>query len=48
MVAAAVPYIGVDHSAPGELKKEGASYDLPIAVGLLLASKQLEASPSLA
>jgi magnesium chelatase family protein len=44
MVAAAVPYIGVDHSAPAELKKEGASYDLPIAVGLLLASEQLEAS----
>src|SRR5438552_5816806 len=29
--------------APAELKKEGASYDLPIAVGLLVASGQLEA-----
>src|SRR5262245_42587494 len=28
--------------APAELKKEGASYDLPIAVGLLIASEQLE------
>jgi len=31
--------------APAELKKEGASYDLPIAVGLLIASGQLEAAP---
>lgn len=30
--------------APAELKKEGASYDLPIAVGLLVASGQLEAN----
>src|SRR5439155_19912952 len=30
--------------APAELKKEGASYDLPIAVGLLIASEQLEPS----
>jgi len=37
-------YIAVDHSAPAELKKEGASYDLPIAVGLLIASEQLEPS----
>lgn len=28
--------------APAELKKEGASYDLPIAVALLIASEQLE------
>src|SRR5580765_1786639 len=27
--------------APAELKKEGASYDLPIAVGLLIATEQL-------
>src|SRR5438270_9717802 len=32
--------------APAELKKEGAGYDLPIAVGLLVASEQLEVSPS--
>jgi magnesium chelatase family protein len=31
--------------APAELKKEGASYDLPIAVGLLIASEQLEVNP---
>ncbi len=31
--------------APAELKKEGASYDLPIAVGLLLASEQLDVNP---
>src|SRR3954469_9814310 len=30
--------------APAELKKEGASYDLPIAVGLLIATEQLEPS----
>ncbi len=30
--------------APAELKKEGASYDLPIAVGLLIASEQLDVS----
>jgi magnesium chelatase family protein len=35
-------YIPVDHLAPAELKKEGASYDLPMAIGLLLASGQLE------
>ena len=29
--------------APADLKKEGPSYDLPIAVGILLASGQLEA-----
>jgi magnesium chelatase family protein len=28
--------------APAELKKEGASYDLPIAVGLLIATGQLD------
>ena len=31
--------------APAELKKEGASYDLPIAVALLMATGQLEANP---
>ena len=31
--------------APAELKKEGASYDLPIAVGLLIASEQLDVNP---
>ncbi len=30
--------------APAELKKEGAVYDLPIALGIMLASKQLIAS----
>lgn len=29
--------------APAELPKEGASYDLPIALGILLASEQLQA-----
>ena len=29
--------------APADIKKEGPSYDLPIAVGILAASKQLEA-----
>jgi magnesium chelatase family protein len=29
--------------APAELKKEGASYDLPIAIALLIASEQIEA-----
>src|SRR3954464_4040101 len=29
--------------APADLKKEGPSYDLPIAVGILIASGQLEA-----
>ncbi len=28
--------------APADLKKEGPSYDLPIAVGILIASGQLE------
>jgi magnesium chelatase family protein len=31
--------------APADLKKEGPSYDLPIAIGILLASGQLDASP---
>ncbi|HZU05256.1 MAG TPA: YifB family Mg chelatase-like AAA ATPase [Chloroflexota bacterium] len=31
--------------APADLKKEGPSYDLPIAVGILLASGQVEANP---
>jgi magnesium chelatase family protein len=29
--------------APADLRKEGPAYDLPIAVGLLMASKQLRA-----
>jgi magnesium chelatase family protein len=33
--------------APAELKKEGASYDLPIAVGILLASEQVAPNDSL-
>ena len=41
----AVSCIGVDRSAPAELKKEGAGYDLPIAVGLLVSSGQLEMGP---
>src|SRR5215211_3109906 len=32
--------------APADLKKEGPSYDLPIAVGILIASGQLEADLS--
>ena len=32
--------------APADLKKEGPAYDLPIAVGILLSSGQLEAAPS--
>jgi magnesium chelatase family protein len=31
--------------APADLKKEGPSYDLPIAVGILIASGQLEIDP---
>ena len=31
--------------APADLKKEGPAYDLPIAVGILLSSGQLEAAP---
>ncbi len=31
--------------APADLKKEGPSYDLPIAVGILVASGQLEGEP---
>ena len=30
--------------APADLKNEGPAYDLPIAVGLLLASEQVEAN----
>ena len=30
--------------APGDLRKEGPAYDLPIAVGILLASEQLSAN----
>ena len=30
--------------APGDLRKEGPAYDLPIAVGILLASEQLSAA----
>ena len=33
--------------APAELKKEGASYDLPIAVGILFASEQVHGDGSL-
>ena len=32
--------------APADLKKEGPAYDLPIAVGILLASEQIEADVS--
>ena len=28
--------------APADLKKEGSCYDLPIAIGILLASKQIQ------
>ena len=31
--------------APADLKKEGPAYDLPIAVGILLSSGQLESAP---
>lgn len=31
--------------APGDLKKEGPSYDLPIAVGILVASEQVLSDP---
>ena len=31
--------------APADLKKEGPAYDLPIAIGILLSSGQLEAAP---
>ena len=29
--------------APADLRKEGSAYDLPIALGILTASKQIEA-----
>ena len=29
--------------APADMRKEGSAYDLPIALGILAASKQLEA-----
>lgn len=32
--------------APADIKKEGPSYDLPIAIGVLLASEQLDFDPS--
>ena len=32
--------------APADLKKEGPAYDLPIAIGILLSSGQLEAAPA--
>jgi len=32
--------------APADLKKEGPAYDLPIAVGILLSSAQIDADPS--
>jgi len=31
--------------APADLRKEGSAYDLPIALGILTASKQIEAPP---
>src|SRR3546814_15428387 len=30
--------------APADIRKEGSAYDLPIAMGILAASKQLEAA----
>ena len=30
--------------APADLRKEGSAYDLPIALGILAASKQIEAA----
>ena len=32
--------------APADLKKEGPAYDLPIAIGILLSSGQLESAPA--
>ena len=32
--------------APADLKKEGPAYDLPIAIGILLSSGQLESVPA--
>ena len=32
--------------APADLKKEGPAYDLPIAIGILLSTGQLESAPS--
>ena len=32
--------------APADLKKEGPAYDLPIAIGILISSGQLNADPS--
>lgn len=32
--------------APADLKKEGPAYDLPIAIGILMSSGQLNADPS--
>ena len=32
--------------APADLKKEGPAYDLPIAIGILLSSGQLDATPA--
>ncbi len=34
----------IDNLAPADIKKEGPSFDLPIAVGILIASGQLKAS----
>lgn len=34
--------LGKNNSAPADLKKEGPSFDLPIAIGLLAASGQIE------
>lgn len=33
--------------APADLKKEGPAYDLPIALGILIADRQLELEPQL-
>lgn len=41
----AVPDQILVNLAPAEVRKEGASFDLPIAVGILAASKQLPKSP---
>src|SRR5438128_8808088 len=37
----ALPILGRANLAPADIRKAGPAYDLPIAVGLLLASEQL-------
>ena len=32
--------------APADIRKEGSSYDLPIAIGILAASEQIKADNS--